>query len=56
MTEDEWERDTLAWRLADIARRAKELGAADVTAGLDQLNARLRDERDTRLFEENNHD
>lgn len=39
-------RDSLGGRLAEIEATAKRLGAFDVMAEVDQLRARLRDERD----------
>jgi len=37
--------DTLAGRMEDLTRRAHRIGAHGLIADLDQLNARLRDER-----------
>jgi hypothetical protein len=48
--------ETLGEAMERIAREAERLGAAHVTAGMDQLQARLRDERERALvwrFEDN---
>ena len=53
----EWEAEfwanTLAGRMEDIERRAVSIGAYGVLASLDQVRARLRDERDRILFATN---